>query len=109
MTSTPSNKILEYFPHKTIDPIIGQPTFQDIFCVHYIVNKNAVSVRLNLGGGKFGMLGLTLSPRAYAVLSPTLFFSSPHPGAAPVFPHAANGPQISNICHVFAEEDAVYQ
>ena len=74
-----------------------------------MVNENAVFVRSNLGGGKFGMLGLTLSPTSYVVFSPTSFAASPHLGAAPIFPHAPTSPQISNIRRVFAEEEAVYQ
>ena len=55
------------------------------------------------------MLGLTLSLEAYSVLSPTAFAAPPHPGAAPIFLHAANYPQISNTRRVFSEEEAVYQ
>ena len=73
-----------------------------------MVNESNVYVWLNLGGGNFGMLGLTLSLEAYDVLSPTVLSAQPHLGAAPIFPHGATIPQISNIC-VFSEEEAVYQ
>ena len=81
MNSTSSEKIVEYFSHKTINFIIGQSTHQYIHRFHDMINKNAVSVRSNLGGGNFGMLRLALSLAAYAVLSPSAF-TSPHPTQA---------------------------
>ena len=93
----------------SIFPNDGQPTYQKIRRFHDMVNENAVSDRSNLGGGNFGILGLTLSLAAYAVLSTTFFAAPPHPGTAPIIPHATTEPQISNIRRVFAKEEAVYQ
>ena len=109
MTSTLSDKTLESFPHRTVYRIIRKPMYQDIHCVHDMVNKNAVSVQPKFGGGNFGIIGLTLYLAAYSVLSPTVFVAPYQPGTAHFFPHTTTFPQISNIRHVFAEDEYVYQ
>ena len=44
MTSTPPNKIVEYFPQKNTDRIISQPNYKYIRSVYGMVNENAISV-----------------------------------------------------------------
>ena len=98
MTSTLSDKIIDYFPHKTNDRIIGQPTYQEICRVHNMVNKNVVSVKSNVGSGNFSMLGLTISPTAYSVLPPTLFAPPPPPTQA-LIPSPSHCYRPSNLQH----------
>jgi hypothetical protein len=86
MSSSNDFKITENFPHKTISPIVGQPTYEAIKELHMKLNENAVKVHSNLGNGLLGYLGITVTPAIYNTLSAQPFVSPPKPGASPVFP-----------------------
>ena len=107
---TDIDKIVEGFPHPTIVPIHGLPTFETIAELNLQLNANAASVQSNLGDGQLGLLFLTVTPEEYNLLSNTVFVPPPNPGNAPVLPGGATGPQISaiirqhtNDTHVFRE------
>jgi hypothetical protein len=46
-----SGDILEGFPHPTITPVIGIPTYESIAEINLKLNANAASVHSNLGDG----------------------------------------------------------
>jgi hypothetical protein len=104
MSNSNDFKITENFPHKTIAPIVGQPTYDAIKELHMKLNENAVKVYSNLGNGSLGYLGVTVTPAIYNTLSPQPFVNPPNPGTSPVFPDDATGPQIANIRVVFQEQ-----
>jgi hypothetical protein len=97
-------KITETFPHKTISPIVGQPSYEAIKELHMKLNENAVKVHSNLGNGLLGYLGVTVTPAIYNTLSAQPFVTPPNPGTSPVFPDDATGPQIANLRVIFQEE-----
>jgi hypothetical protein len=92
MPSTDDTKISDNFPHKTIPPIVGQPTYESIKELHLKLNENAVKVHSNLGDGHLGYLGVTITPAIYDTLSAQPFVILPNPGTVPVFPADATGP-----------------
>jgi hypothetical protein len=104
MTNSTGLKITDNFPHKTIPPIVGQPTYEAIKDLHMKLNENAVKVHSNLGDGLVGYLGVTVTPAIYNTLSAHPFDTPPNPGTSPVFPAEATGPQIANIRVIFQEE-----
>ena len=75
------------FPHPTIPPIDGEPTYQSIKKLHDLLKSNAASVPTNLGGGLHGHLGLTLAPILYVAVTGVNFNRPAHPGAGPVMPN----------------------
>ena len=103
MTSD-DRKITANFPHKTLTPIVGMPTYETIKDLHDKLSENACMVHSNLGNGKLGYLGITVKPEVYNTLSNVAFVTPPNPGPTPVFPNDATGPQIANIRVIFAEE-----
>jgi hypothetical protein len=104
MATSDDTKITENFPHKTIPPIVGQPTYEAIKELHLKLNENAVKVHSNLGDGLLGYLGVTVTPAIYNTLSAHPFIIPPNPGTSPFFPEHSTGPQISNIRAVFKEQ-----
>jgi hypothetical protein len=105
MATSEDTKILEHFPHKTIPPIVRQPTYKAIKeLLHLKLNENAVKVHSNLGNGLLGYLGVTITPAIYNTLSAQPFDIPPNPGTTPFFPDNATGPQIANIRVVFKEQ-----
>jgi hypothetical protein len=104
MTNSTDLKITDNFPHKTIPPIVGQPTYEAIKDLHMKLNENAVKVHSNLGDDLLGYLGVTVTPAIYNTLSAQPFAIPSNPGTSPVFPAEATGPQIANIRVVFQEQ-----
>ena len=102
------NKIVENFPHKTIPPIIGQPTYESIRDMHLQMNENCISVHSNLGNGQLGHLGITVTQAVYNTLSALPFVAPINPGSTPVFHPNAQAPEIENIRRIFQEEQAVF-
>ena len=64
--------------------------------MHELLDSNAASVTANLGCGTLGHLFLTLSPTVYATLSTTRVVPPPNPGATPVIPAGATGPEAAS-------------
>jgi hypothetical protein len=109
MSNSDATKITDNFPHKSIHPIVGQPSYETIKDLHLKLNENAVKVHSNLGNGLLGYLGVTVSPSIFNTLSNIPFVIPPNPGIAPIFPNDATGPQIANIRQVFKDEFASFK
>jgi hypothetical protein len=109
MSTSDATKITDNFPHKRIQPIVGQPSYETIKELHLKLNENAVKVHSNLGNGLLGYLGVTVTPEIFDTLSNTPFVVPPNPGTTPVFPADGTGPQIANARQVFKEEFAAFK
>ena len=72
MTSS-IEKIRESFPFLSVDPIVGQPTYESIKNLHKKLNANAASIHSHLGNGKLGLLYLTVTEEVYNTLSDVEF------------------------------------
>ena len=94
---TTIEKIVQGFPHPTVVPINGVPTFETLAALNLQLNANAASVQSNLGDGLLGLLFLTVSPEEYNALSNTAFIPPVNPGPTPAIPNAATDHQISAI------------
>ena len=82
------------FPHPTIPPIEGEPTYQTIKTMHDLLKSNAASVPTTLGGGAHGHLGLVLNAVLYTAVTGVAFNTPPHPGAGPTITPNATQAQI---------------
>jgi hypothetical protein len=109
MTASEDTKITEHFPHKTIPPIVGQPTYEAIKELHLKLNENALKVHSNLGNGMLGFLGVTVTPAIYNTLLAQLFIIPPNSGTAPVFPDHSTGPHITNIRTAFKDDFTAFK
>ena len=55
-------KVINSSPHPTIQPIMGQPTYEMLAKVHLKLNTNVASVHSHLGNGQLGILFETIAP-----------------------------------------------
>jgi hypothetical protein len=86
--------IVNGFPHNTISPVIGMPTYATISKVNLPLNANPASVTSDHGNGTLRLLALTLTPAVYNTLSDTPFEVLINPGPNPAIPANATGAQI---------------
>jgi hypothetical protein len=87
--------ITDGFPHPTVMPITGVPTYESIAELNLQLNANAASVQSNLGDGLLGLLFLAISVAKYNTLSAVAFIAPVNPGTAAVIPAGATTAQIS--------------
>ena len=97
MASPTVDKLVESFKNPHIPPIDGEPTYATLHGMHELLNSNATSVATNLGCGTLGHLCLTLSPTIYFTFSTTIVVVPLNPGATPVIPDGATGPEAASI------------
>ena len=94
MTSS-VEKIRESFPFLTVDPIVGQPTYDSIKELHKKLNANAASIHSHLGNGKLGLLYLTVKPEVYNTLSDIEFVPPVNPGPTVNYPEGGTQFQLT--------------
>ena len=90
MTST-VEKVKDTFPFLSVEPIVGQPTYDSIRALQKKLNANAASVVSHLGNGRLGLLYLTVTPEVYRTLSDQEFVPPRNPGPTADIPE--NGTQ----------------
>ena len=89
------------FPHPTLTPIDGEPTYATIKLLQKEVTTNAKAVTTLRGGGRKGHLAVCLSPEAYSALEGTEPWTDPDPpGALPDTTNATQA-QITRIDRVY--------
>ena len=100
--------IIDGFPHPTIPPILGVPTYTTIAELQLKLNANAASVFSSLGDGAHGLLTLTVSPTIYDTLSATAFIQPTNPGPQPNIPLNATTAQISALTRAHNENPIAF-
>ena len=92
------DKIIDSFPHPTILPIVGQPTYDTLAEIHLKLNTNTASVHSHIGNGQLGLLYLTFMPDVYNTQAAITFVPPANMGPSLTIPNGSTGPQISSIC-----------
>ena len=90
-------KIVESFPHPTVTPIVGQPSYETIAELQLKLNTNAASIYSHRGNGRLGLLFLTVKPAVYNTQSTVVFYPPTNPGKKPTTPTGSTGLQIADI------------
>jgi hypothetical protein len=103
------DSIVNGFPHPTIPPIMGIPTYATIAEVNLKLNANTASVKSALSNEALGLLALTVSLAVYATLSDVPFVVPINPGPQPDIPVGATGPQIAAITCAHNEDLRIWQ
>ena len=89
------DEMSEYFVRKSIKKVQGKPSREEIKKVQIKIQENAAAVPSELGGGRHGYLGLTMSTTEYNNAVSEVFTAHTHPGALPTIPEGATQHQIT--------------
>ena len=68
------------FEYATLPKIHGEPDYEQLKNIKDKLKTNATKILSDLGGGRFGHLGLVLSPVEYANISAVPYVRPLHPG-----------------------------
>ena len=96
-------EIKECFPHPHISAQPGMPTFEIIAAIHRKLKANAASVSSTLGGGTYGLLGLTILPTTYQTVTGHAFFAPINLGSLPNIAPMATQAQIGEAVRQLKE------
>ena len=75
--STKLNFKETHFPHPTLTPIKGYPSYAQLIQLRREVNANLGSIPTKLGGGKHGHIGLGFTATSYARSCPGTPYERP--------------------------------
>ena len=95
--SSSLEKIVESFPHPTVTPIVGQPSYEMIAEIQLKLNTNAASIYSHCGNGRLGLFLLTVKPTVYNTQSTEMFDPPTKHGQNPTIPTSSTGLQIADI------------
>ena len=101
-------KVIDSFPHPTIQPIVGQPTYETLTKVHLKLNTNAESVHSHLGNSKLGLLFLTIAPAIYNTQSNIFFVPPANTGPYTVIPQGLTAAQIADTRRQYDVDSDLY-
>jgi len=101
--------IKEHFPHPHIPAQPGMPTYDIIAAVHRKVKANAASVASTLGGGRHGLLGLTILPETYQTVTGYPFVAPVNPGNLPTIAPTATQAQIGEAVRQHKERLKIWK
>ena len=90
-------KIVESFPHPTVTPIVGHPSYETITELKLKLNTNAASIYSHRGNIRLGLLFLTVKPAVYNTQSTETFDPLTNPGQNTTIPTVPTGLQIADI------------
>ena len=94
----------QYFQHKTLSRVHGQPIYATLQILFGELKANASSVPTTLGGGAHGHLSLLLTDATYTTLSAVPFISPPNPGPFTPLVPPGTAAQIEAACSVWKEQ-----
>jgi hypothetical protein len=102
---------LNGFPHPTIVPINGIPTYKSMAEItHQLTSANAASVQSKLGDhGPLGLLHLTVSSAEYNTLSALALVPATNPVAESVIPRRSTLPQSSAIIQQYTNNISLFK
>jgi hypothetical protein len=79
MAYTP-DELVAGFPHSSLPKVTGEPTFEDLKVIRWLLNTNAMSVASYKGGGRHGHLGILITNEEYFAVAVVIFAITNNPG-----------------------------
>jgi hypothetical protein len=91
MTASTPDKLIAGFPHSSLPKVTGEPTFEDLKVIRWLLNINAMSVASYKGRGRHGHLRIIMTNEEYFAVAVDVFPvpNNPGPSAAVVVGMAA--------------------
>ena len=103
MINTPSlDDIKAQFTFSTLDPIIGEPTYESLFKMCTQLQRNAAAIEIRLAPPHTTCAGLVEPPAVYQLRQGSPFPRPPYPGDNPIIPAGSTAVQRQNITNLHA-------
>jgi hypothetical protein len=73
MMASTAGELIAGFSHSSLPKVTGEPTFDDLKVIRWLLNTNAMSVASCEGGGKHGHLGIIMTNEEYFAIAVDVF------------------------------------
>jgi hypothetical protein len=80
MTASTAGELIAGFPHSSLPKITGEPTFDDLKVIWWLLHTNAMSFASSEGGGRHGHLGVIMTNEEYFAITVDVFPVPNNPG-----------------------------
>jgi hypothetical protein len=108
-SSAPSaDSIRAGFVFTSLDPIVGEPTYQTLDLAHTQCIRNATTITSRLGGGGHGHAGLVEFPDVYLLRTAHHFNRPVYPGEAPAYPIGATDQEREDLLLTWQQHTKAY-
>jgi hypothetical protein len=85
MTASTPEEIIAGFPHSSLLKVTGEPIFEDLKVIWWLLNTNAMSIASYEGGGRHGHLGVIMTNKEYFAVAVYVFPVPNNPGPSAAF------------------------
>jgi hypothetical protein len=108
MASTP-DELIAGFPHSSLPKVTGEPTFEDLNVIQWLLNTNAMSIASYEGGGRHGHLDIIMTHKEYFAVAVDVFPVPNNPGQSAAVVAGMMAAVIAETTRLHKEATQVYR
>jgi hypothetical protein len=109
MTASTPDKLIAGFPHSSLPKVTGEPTFEDLKVIRWLLNTYAMSVASYKGGGRHGHLGIIMTNEEYFAIAVDVFPLPNNPGPSAAVVAGMTAAVIAETTRLHREATQVYR
>jgi hypothetical protein len=109
MTASTPDELIAGFPHSSLPKVTGEPTFEDLKVIRWLLNTNAMSVASYEGGGRHGHLGIIMTNEEYFAVAMDVFPVPNNPGPSAAVVAGMTAAVIAETTRLHKEATQVYR
>jgi hypothetical protein len=109
MTASTPDELIAGFPHSFLPKVTGDPTFEDLKVIRWLLNTNAMSVTSYEGGGRHGHLGIIMTKEEYFAVAVDVFPIPNNPGPSAALVAGMTAAVIAETTRLHKEATQVYR
>jgi hypothetical protein len=109
MTASKPDELVAGFPHSFLPKLAGDPTFEDLKVIWWLLNTNAMSVASYEGGVCHGHLGIIMTNEEYFAAAVDIFSVPNNPGLSAAVVAGMTAAVIAETTRLHKEATQVYR
>jgi hypothetical protein len=102
------DELIVGFPHSSLPKVTGEPTFEDLKVIRWLLNTNAMSVTSYEGGCRHGHLGIIMTNEEYFAVAVDVFPVPSNPGPSAAVVAGMTAAVIAETTRLHKEATQVY-
>jgi hypothetical protein len=107
MTASTPDELIAGFPQSSLMKVTGEPTFEDLKVIWWLLNTNAMSVASYEGGGRHRHLGIIMTNKEYFTVAVDVFPVPNNPGTSAAVVAGMTTAVIAKTTRLHKEETQV--
>jgi hypothetical protein len=109
MTASATAELIAGFPHSSLPKVTGEPTFEDLEVIRWLLNTNTMSIASYEEGGCHGHLCIIMTNEEYFAIAVDVFPVPNNPGPSAAAVAGMTAAVISEMTRLHKEATQVYR